>query len=161
MRPIKGVPSTRGLGVVEIAVDKSVGPLSQRKFVLGDFSVQLRVEFLELPQEWAISKRRMRAVVGTHVVIVVAPDVMRQFVTQHFPDLLVTPEPVVLVGANTELDRFSPVGVQAQQPWVFMWGEFRQQSHGEPVRIHHMEDCVIARQLSEQRTSRVGVWEVW
>ena len=85
---------------------------------------------------------------------------MCQFMTKHIPNLLVAPEPVVPIGTDTKLDRFSPVDVQTQQPWVLVRSEFRQQPNREPVRIHHMQDCVIVRQFGEQGPSRVGVWEV-
>jgi len=62
--------------------------------------------------------------VDTHVVIVVAPNVVCQLMAQHFPSLLVAPEPVILVGTDTKLDGLPPVDVQTQQPWVLMRGEF-------------------------------------
>jgi len=64
--------------------------------------------------------------VGAHVVIVVAPNVMCQFVTQDIPNILVAPEPVILVGTDTEFDRLPPVYIQTQQPWVLVRSKFRQ-----------------------------------
>lgn len=80
---------------------------------------------------------------STHVVVMVTPDVVRQLMAQHSTNIPITPEPIVVVGADTEFDGFPPVDVQSQQPWVLMRSQFRQQSNGEPVRIHHMDDCFV------------------
>lgn len=82
---------------------------------------------------------------STHVIVMVAPDVMRQFMAQHSTNLPVTPKSVVAIGTDTKFDGLSPVGVQPQELWVFMRSKFRQQSDRELVRIHHMEDCLIVR----------------
>ena len=71
--------------------------------------------------------------INTHVVIVVTPNVMCQFMAQHLPNLLVAPESVVPISTDAELDRLSLVNVQTQQVWVLVWGEFRQQSDREFV----------------------------
>jgi len=86
---------------------------------------------------------------NTHVIIVITPDVVRQFMAQHSANFTVTPEPIVSVGADTELDRLPLGDVQTQQPWVLMRSKFRQQANREPVRIHHMEDRFIVRQFRE------------
>ena len=80
--------------------------------------------------------------------------------TQHSPDVPVIPEPVVHVGTDAEFNGLAPVDVQAQQPWVLVRSGFRQQSNGEPVRVHHMENRLIVRQFCEYRPGRVGVWEM-
>ena len=92
-----------------------------------------------------------------HVIIVFTPNIVRQFMTQHLPNLLISSESIVPVGTNTELDGLPPVNVQTQQPRVFMGSKLRQQPDRELVRIHHMEDRVIVRQFREQGTSRIGV----
>jgi hypothetical protein len=97
----------------------------------------------------------------THVVIVVTPNVMGQFMAQHSPDVPVIPEPVVHVGTDPELDDFALVDVQAQQPRVLVRSEFRQQSNREPVQIHHMKNRFVVRQLREYRPGRVGIWEMF
>lgn len=52
--------------------------------------------------------------VDTHIVVVVTPDVVCQLMAQHLPNFLVAPESVILIGADTELDRLSSVDVQTQ-----------------------------------------------
>jgi hypothetical protein len=93
--------------------------------------------------QWSMYAGDLR--VNTHVVIVVTPDVVRQLMAQHSPNLPVTPEPVVPVGTDAELDGLPLVDVQTQQPWVLMRSKFCQQSNRELVRIHHMEDRLIVR----------------
>lgn len=85
---------------------------------------------------------------------------MCQFMAQHLPNLLVAPESVVPIGTDAELDKLSLVNIQTQQVWVLVWGEFRQQSDREFVRIHRMEDRVIVCQFREQGPSRFRVREV-
>ena len=90
----------------------------------------------------------------------VAPDVVRELVAEHPPDLLVRAEAVVPVRPQPELDRLPRVHVQPEQVRLLVRRELGQDPDGELVLAHDMADGRVVRELAEQVACGGGVREV-
>ena len=91
----------------------------------------------------------------------VSPNVVSELVAQDPPYLIVRPEAVVPVRAQTQLDRLSGIHVRPEQVGLLVRRELRQHAHREPVPPHHVADRGVVREAREEGARGGGVGQVW
>ena len=96
----------------------------------------------------------------TYVLVMIAPHVVRELVTEHPPDLLVRAEAVVPVRPQPELDCLPRVHVQPEEMRLLVRRELGEHPDRELVLAHHVPDGGVVRELREEAARGLGIGEV-
>jgi len=100
-----------------------MGPSRLGTLIIDYFTVEFRIELFKLT---GVSQYPRGMMGKAHIVIVLTPHVMCEFMAQHSPDIIVGPKPVVEICSNPQLDLLAGIHIQTQQLRMFMGCQFRQ-----------------------------------
>ena len=74
---------------------------------------------------------------------------MCQLMAQNASDIEIWPEPLIIVGAYSQLDNLACVLVESEKLWSLVRRQFGKEIHRELVGRHDMLDSRIVRETGE------------
>ena len=83
----------------------------------------------------------------TYVFVMIAPYIMRQFMTKDFSDIVVKSKSIISVCPYTKLDLLTGIHIKTKKAGAFMRSKFSQEANGEIMPLHDMKNSWIIGQL--------------